>query len=250
MKLIRFHERDLERYVYRIYPMDRFINLLECKKLTLVKPRLWKDPMETIIFESSFNVAGIRDYALKYTENYFAQCWTLKHESLALWNEYAPMKDGVRVRTTLKKLKEILVGHHLNAKDSWFLGKIEYMSIKEIKKWIGHNISYCERVCMSKLPFGQVHALLIKLNQYSNENEIRIILNSDANPDINSKDIYNDIDIDPLNLFETIMIDPRMNESVYKIFKAEMLRYGFRKEQVIQSGLLNPSSLRKHLRYI
>jgi len=160
------------------------------------------------------------------------------------------MRDGVRVKTTLKKLREVFIKHHLNAMNSWFLGKIEYKTLGEIKKWIGGNLPYCENVCMPKLPYGQIHALLIKLNQYNHENEVRIILNSNANSEINSRDIYDDIIIDPVELFDTILIDPRMNENIYRIFKAELLRKGFKKEQVIQSGLLNPTSLRKHLRYI
>lgn len=250
MKLIRIKKADLDIDVYRIYPMQRFLELLSNKKLTLVRPKLWNDPMESIIFESSFNVAGERSYSLKYKDNYFAQCWTLKYESFALWNEYAPLQNGIRVRTKLGRLIEQLKAHTNQEPDTWFVGKVDYLSMDQIKKWIGKNLPYAEAVCMPELPFGQVYALLIKLNQYSHENEVRIIFNSNSDKVINANDTYSEVSIEPLELFDRLLLDPRMPTNIYKIFKGELMKYGFKNDQVIRSGLFDEEILRRKLRLV
>lgn len=248
MKLIRIKKSDLDIDVYRIYPMHRFLELLNDKRLTLVRPKLWNDPMESIIFESSFNVAGERSYSLKYKDNYFAQCWTLKYESFALWNEYAPLQNGVRVRTKLGKLIEQLKAHTHQGVDTWFVGKVDYLSMDQIKKWIGENLPYVKAVCMPTIPFGHIYSLLIKLNQYSHENEVRIIFNSNSDNIINASDTYNEVLIEPSELFDRLLLDPRMPTNIYKIFKDELIRYGFKSDQVIRSGLFDEEVLRRKLR--
>jgi hypothetical protein len=250
MKQIRIKKADLELDIYRFYPMDRFLELLDLKKLTLVKPKLWSDPMETIIFESSFNFTGERSSSLEYKDNYFAQCWTLKHESFALWNEYAPLQNGVRVKTKLGKLISQLKLHSNQKEDTWFVGKVHYLSLKSIKSWIGNNMPYVNVISMPNIHFGQVHSLFIKLNQYSHESEVRIVFNSHGDKEINQIDIYQQLHIEPLKLFDRLLLDPRMPENIYKIFRAELIERGFDSKQVIRSGLLDERRLRKELRSI
>lgn len=109
--------------------MHRFLEVLEEKKLTFVKPRLWRDPMDRLLFEYYFN--NQTDRHSHHKNSYFAQCWTLTYESHSLWQEYAPLHDGVRVRTTIEKLRDLFKNHPLNTDDSsWQMGCVDYLPMQ------------------------------------------------------------------------------------------------------------------------
>lgn len=247
MKFIRINDKDLDKNIYRIYPMHRFLELLDYKKLTLVKPKLWKDPMETIIFDASFNLFAQKGFSDKYKDNYYAQCWTLNYESYALWNEYAPLHNGVRVRTTLRKLIELIKSQKDQSNDTWFLGAVNYRPIRLVKQWINENLPYVESICLPKKPYGHIYSLFIKLNQYEHENEIRLVYNA-KNKISKDIDVYDEIFFEPKELFDRILLDPRMHENIYKIYKSKFIEYGFNKDKIIRSGLLNEIQLRKKLK--
>ncbi|QSE96509.1 DUF2971 domain-containing protein [Fulvivirga lutea] len=245
MRQIRIEEKDLDQHIYRIYPMDRFLEMLEKKSLTLVRPKLWKDPMESIIFDASFNIAGQKGHSGNKWTKFFSQCWTMSYESYALWNEYAPLHNGVRVRTTLGKLIKLLDQTITSNSNTWFIGKVDYKPIRLVKKWIGENLPYVENIYMEKLPYGHIYSLFIKLNQYSHENEIRLIYNDEKFEHVNS-DIF-ELNIDPYELFDRLLLDPRMPENIYKIYKNTFINYGFEEKSVIRSGLLTEETLRAKL---
>lgn len=246
MRLIRIDEEDYEKEIFRIFSMQWFLDVLENKRLTFVKPKLWKDPMDRLIFEYYFHAPDESKVKVECRDDYFAQCWTLKYESHALWSEYAPLHDGVRVKTSIKKLVDLFQKHPLNDGDqSWFMGQIDYLPIDDIKEWIGKELPYKHVEYHS--PLGQVHTLLIKLHQYSHEQEVRIIFNSNGEKSIRNSELFRGIDIDPLELFDKLLLDPRMPENIYEVYKEKFIAYGFSPDQITRSELYNEELLKQKL---
>lgn len=246
MKLIRLEESDCEKEIYRIFPMQWFLEALEHKQLTFVKPRLWKDPLDRLIFEYYFHSPDEKHIKAECRDDYFAQCWTLRYESQSLWSEYAPLQDGVRVRTTIGKLIEVFRKHPLSKNDySWFMGQVDYLPIDEIKKWVGKELPYEDVDYHS--PLGQAHTLLIKLNQYSHEQEVRIIFNSNGNTSISSQELYKEVSIEPLDLFDKLLLDPRMPENIYDVYRQKFIDYGFDPDCIVRSELYDEELLKRKL---
>lgn len=114
--------------LYRIMPLSRFHEMLETGMNVLVHPSVWVDPYEKALADSCFVITDNNDVRrYKFNENHwYAQCWTLKVESDALWNIFAPCrsiqckkdnKEGhigkevlpyVKIKTTVGLLKQSL----------------------------------------------------------------------------------------------------------------------------------------------
>ena len=133
---------DLDKPVYRVFPIERLIQLFNEKKNTLVKPAMWDDPFENILFQQTATIAnGQIVHFSNIRECFYGQCWTLnKRESDALWRIYSPNKNGIRVKTTLRKLwDEFYCQSDSNAMISYYLGKIEYKSERFIKSFLENS---------------------------------------------------------------------------------------------------------------
>jgi hypothetical protein len=159
MKIHRIDiESKLNSYVYRIFPMERFIDVLTENMLTFSRPKLWRDPMETILFEA--NLYG----KIKYPKDrFYGQCWTLNYESEALWNIYAPYKNGVRVKTKLNTLINDIQDINPELKNDWCVcGRVDYKPFSVIKTWFRDNSTYHDFLESYEKPFREVISLLIK----------------------------------------------------------------------------------------
>ena len=44
---------DWDTPIYRVYPIDRLTQLFNDKKNTLVKPLMWDDPFENLVFQQT-----------------------------------------------------------------------------------------------------------------------------------------------------------------------------------------------------
>lgn len=103
--LLSLRLSDLELNVYRVFSIERLIEIFETRKNNLVKPTLWDDPFENFLFKQE-NL-GTKWKFSQYRERFYGQCWILNtSETDALWRVYSPLKNGVRVKTTLGKLYE------------------------------------------------------------------------------------------------------------------------------------------------
>lgn len=77
-------------------------------------------------------VTGEIGYA-GFRDQYFGQCWTLKSASDAMWRIYSHDKQGIRIRTTIRKLIQSLANHC----EEWaevcaFIGKVQYLNEKKL----------------------------------------------------------------------------------------------------------------------
>jgi hypothetical protein len=136
--VINFDNVRPESPIYRVYPIDRLLEIFNDKNNTLVKPILWDDPFENFIFKQpALTKNGEEVDFSNLRERYYGQCWTLNSdETDALWKIYSPLKKGVRVKTTFEKLWDSFYNAYYKwANISFYIGKIIYETSDEIQKF-------------------------------------------------------------------------------------------------------------------
>ena len=132
--LINIPLETLDSYIYRIFSIERLLELRETSKNVLVHPSLWDDPFENCILNSLYRLDSGETITLAFRDHVFGQCWTSRRESDAMWRIYSPNKDGVRVRTTIRKLIMGLRSSQTHFQDvSCFIGKVSYLPKKKLE---------------------------------------------------------------------------------------------------------------------
>jgi len=228
--LIFLTEAELDKSVYRIFSFSRLQEIFSEKKLTLVKPKKWDDPFENFILNSTGVLPDGRHFEMGFRDNYYGQCWSLTRESDAMWRIYSPNKDGVKVKTTIRKLFTPLFdagGHYIKSNGidfnlSSFVGKVKYESQKSLIEMLKDEKRMSSKI-FDQSGWGQASTFFFKRIAFKHENEVRIIFNP-QNP-INSD--YFQFDIDPKDLFNEIVFDPRMEELDYETKKSTLLSWGY-----------------------
>jgi hypothetical protein len=205
---INLEDKILDKPIYRIFPVHRFIEILNENKLTLVKPHKWDDPFENALLKSAFDVSG-EIVGIEAKDSVYGQCWTQHRETDAMWRIYSHNKDGIRLSTTPRKLLDALKSSVFNRHPelSCFIGKVQYKNQVELIKALG-SISL-----LNTNGSGLAESLLYKRREFSHEKEVRLIhIGEDGKC---SSDIFK-FEINPNLLFDRILFDPRMDESTRK----------------------------------
>ena len=128
---------SLDDDIYRIFSFNRFVEMLKTGKNTLVRPSMWEDPFENVLFNHNYvdrkegrpiDVSSIRD-------SWYGQCWTYKKEECdGLWRTYS--NNGatrcVRVKTSVRKIFEPLYDGLQEHEWQSFIGKVDYSYEDEI----------------------------------------------------------------------------------------------------------------------
>lgn len=237
--LIFLTDADLDKPIYRIFSFSRLEEIFNEKKLTLVKPKKWDDPFENFILNSIGTLSDGREFQISFREHYYGQCWSLTKESDAMWRIYSQDKDGVKVKTTIRKLFTPLfqVGGQFRDIDktiynlSTFIGKVKYQGTNKLLTMLKDEKRMSGKI-FDQSGWGQASTFFFKRVAFRHENEVRIIYNPENN---NQDDIFK-FDIDPIDLFDEIVFDPRMKEELYQEQKSKLKSHGYNKK-VIQSGL-------------
>lgn len=212
----------LDKPIYRIMPIYRFLQLLEEKKLTLVKPKKWDDPFENALLNCAFETSNGEIGVFSAKDSIYGQCWTFHRETDAMWRIYSHDKDGVRVSTTPRKLLTALqaaepTSHNLRC----FIGKVSYLSKKNLLEKL-QSIDL-----FNTNGSGIAESLLYKRTAFRHENEIRLIYISDDN--INISDIFQ-FDIEPDKLLDRVLFDPRMDKNLRQAYILAIKKKGCQTE--------------------
>jgi len=211
--------------------IDRLIDMFDNHENTLVKPALWDDPFENFILnilvkskDGSISKSPLRNRA-------YGQCWTKTTESDAIWRIYAPKHDGVKIRTTVKKLFNSLAQSQSKYSGiSSYIGQVKYYTQKDISKLVNDRLGQRDKF---KGSIGQARSLLFKRYAFEYEREIRLIF---LQPNNESNSPLYSYRCDMLSLIDSITFDPRMKESVFNIYKKHIKELGFT-GRIIHSGL-------------
>ena len=222
---------QLDKSIYRVFTIQRLLEIFEEHKMTLVRPSKWDDPFENFLMKAMGKMDDGTKFSIEARNHFYGQCWTKTVESDALWRIYAVEKNGVKVKTTPRKLLKALLFQNPqpnNVNLTCFIGNVEYFR----KDVLNGFFSRLPSLLTDTTGQGQAKTLLLKRSQFKHENEVRLIYNSRGNVD---SDIYK-FAIDPFDLFDNIVFDPRMDALMYKIFKEHFVKLGYKKT-IIKSKL-------------
>lgn len=217
--LINFKDFDLETPIYRVFSLDKILDLLINSKLTLVKPKLWDDPFENFLFKQTVKDSYNENIPLGELEkSVFGNCWTLNSDTDFGWKVYAPNKDGIQVQTTIAKLhnhlNEMLPDNHTKLIK---VGKVQYWDWRRIKDHYEKEGGFNWLDLMSSMN------LFFKRTEFVAENEIRVLA---VNKSKVSDDIWQ-LDIDPNILIDKMLVDPRVSDSKFNVIKKVIQKLGY-----------------------
>lgn len=214
---LNIKESECDDHIYRIISYDRFLEMFDSYKNTLVKPKLWEDTFENFTLKSKLKYPDGSERELDTHERLYGQCWTTSKASDAMWRIYSPDRRSVRIRTTIGKLfTSISIANINTVMAQSCIGKVEYLPESQI-------ISQAKQAFSEhgQMTFGNLfRSLLVKRKAFSHEKEIRLI-HLDWGFDIPSEDIYK-YEIDPHALITQVMIDPRISYEEFKNIKADI----------------------------
>ncbi len=231
--LIRIEDQDVP--VYRIFSKYRFFELIETKELVLVRPSRWDDPFENFILKCVVeDQDGTKIGLSEIEKRWYGQCWSFRSESDAMWRIYSPNKDGIRVKTTIKKLATILWEDESSLSPlSYFIGKVQYLPREDIEKFI-QNTSF-ESLTVGGQNDRFAETLLTKRTEFDHEYELRILaFNAENNPRAQGETFI--IPINPNELIDEVCIDPRISDNEVEKIKEDVLSKGF-VNTIIQSDM-------------
>lgn len=237
---LNFIEGYIGQPIYRIFPLNRLLDLFNSKMNTLIKPKMWDDPFENVLFKQKalLNTGEPVDFT-KIHDSFYGQCWTInQNETDALWRIYSPNKDGIRVKTTIDRLFDSFYNIECeSAYMKYFIGQIIYRSKEEIKEFFEESDTV-NGILRDTSIKSAVSTLLIKRKEFSHENEVRLLYSTLFENVITSKDIFQ-YKIEPNELFDELLFDPRFDKNIYTCVKAELNRLGFYRS-ILQSDLYDP----------
>ncbi|WP_126304467.1 DUF2971 domain-containing protein [Neisseria animaloris] len=209
-----FKEDELDKKIYRIFPIDRFFEILEKKQLVLVKPKLWDDPFENLLLSSKFRMDDGEIVGFASRDSVYGQCWTWHRESDAMWRIYSQHKNGIRVQSTPRKLLLALhaeIGNFASIRG--FIGKVRYQSTHDLLK------SFMQIDLFNTSGSGMAQSLLYKRKAFSHEKEVRLIYFGEDGKCQNNLFQFG---IDPNDLFDSLLFDPRMNNHLKESYRSQI----------------------------
>ena len=204
---INLKRSELDKPIYRVMPVYRLLECLEQKSLALVEPEKWDDPFENLLLKGFIKHSSTDAITNKIFRNsVYGQCWTYHRETDAMWRIYSPDKQGVKVKTTIRGLLDSLIySSGDESSRACYIGKVQYLTQKDLVfKLSGISGMYGKNAAES---------LLYKRTEFKHEREVRLIYTMQSK-DIN---IYK-FNIEPNDLFNEIVFDPRMNKHIYEAY--------------------------------
>jgi len=215
---LNIKEEDLDKEIYRIMPIHRLLEIFDIEKLTLVKPEMWDDPFENLLLKGTAKTSDgkIVDFR-SISDSVYGQCWTLHKETDAMWRIYSQDKQGAKVKTTIRKLIDALQFQSGQfAKVHCFIGKVNYLTQKDlVSKLMGINL-------LNTSGSGIAESLIYKRKEFKHEKEVRLIYTDKS-------DGVHQFKIDPYDLFDEIVFDPRINKYLFATYQNSLKNKGYKK---------------------
>lgn len=220
--------------IYRVFPRNRFFELFGKRQNALVWPTKWEDPFENFILRSPVQRSNGEIGDIAFHDDVYGQCWTLHKASDAMWRIYSPGKDAVRVRTTVGRLLDSLCSANKGMEnDSCFIGRVTYPNEAGLRK-------FARTVFKDDLSARSVaNSLLVKRSAFEHEKEVRLVY-FESGSTVHKNGVYK-YPLDPHQVFDQVMIDPRMTYKDYRSFKDEIVaKTGFDEKRIKRSLLYKP----------
>lgn len=225
-----------DEYVYRILPLQYFLQMVKKRKLYFPKINKWEDPYELFLFKQEYyDQNGIIVDVLSTTNSIYGQCWSTKRDSDALWRIYSPNKMSVRIKTT-KKLIEQWKNEN-NGKSNILIQTdvVKYKSRKDVDAYI-KGLTTRDIFNFQKL----IDSIFIKRDSFEHEEEYRIIVWK-ADFSLENKYVlpeeYIEIPFEPEKFIQEVYLDPRLPREEADVLKHALSLFLGNKCSVSQSPL-------------
>lgn len=229
----RIYRRDLAgtAMIYRYMSLDRLLEMLDKKTLTLVSPRKWHDPYEDWWCDQVF-APGSK----LATARAFGSCWTTNYRDEPFWRLYACRCDdrpeplpAVRITTTISRVIQALTWTQDIEISKVFVGKVRY------PKRASHLTNLAMRLrdgLDQHVARVAANALFTKRVAYQFESEVRILWIDRQG----ERDCHH-VRIDPLSFIQDIRIGPTKNEKDVTYIRGKLQNRGFPSSQIRESRL-------------
>jgi hypothetical protein len=248
--------------IYRTFTIERFLQVLQERKLFLVKPNMWSDPFENILRNT--DVPILRGFAItldRHYDEFYGQCWCYGRENGATWRLYAPgAKRGVRARSSIGVLAGALCSAGAGVRaNSLYIGKVKYLPVRRIQQLLSNpEISgdIQQKVLRAIFqgtdafdripnPKGTVSALtlFVKRPEFSHEREVRIVYREHDRSRI--VECVRAFSVDPNELVHSVLVDPRSSLDEFRRVARDFVEAGYR-GAVRQSTLYRIPGFRLH----
>ncbi|HTV47238.1 MAG TPA: DUF2971 domain-containing protein [Phycisphaerae bacterium] len=221
-----FGLQSLDVPIYRVFKKFWLTETIQRKQLTLQRPAKWHDPFENYLRSRRVVFYGQSVTIEGFTRRLYGQCWSLCEESDAMWRIYSPYKesDGVKVKTTARKLFNVLLNiKQTDAALRYFIGKVDYLEEDELERYFS-DADIFKAHLMDATGTGPVVALLKKRKEFEHEKEVRLLYQDAGGEPNGDRKLF---PIDPNELFEELVFDPRISEVACAQWKAEFTALGF-----------------------
>ena len=196
---------DEKMLVYRYYPLESFINLIEFGKLSFTKITEWEDPWENVLSRSKTEINGKLEIPLyRASEHIYGQCWTRKKESDAMWRIYSKNKTGVKISTSVSKFNLAEGVNRIGVENVMYFSDANHLV----------ELANAEKSRFMEAKF--------KRDAFSHEEEVRFLIHPDFLNDKSNEIAESRINliIDINRFIESISIDPRADDWVVKMIKS------------------------------
>lgn len=228
--------------LYHILSTEHLISMVKNKRLHFCNILdSWEDPYELSFFKNKFimaNYGGVTLNTDDVTKLHYGQCWTKKKDSDAMWRIYSQNKTGVRIKTSLSKIYDLIFNHNNPSMNNSMakMGFVDYFNQKAFGAWLSNPSKMDFITCSEKME----ESLFIKRNNFSHEQEFRIIYTMPTQQGL--KPIANippylEIPFDPFTFIEEIALDPRLSIGEFAIDIAHLRKEIGSKIPIIQSPL-------------
>lgn len=246
--LVGFTPNEIETKVYRYTTLARLKQMIVDRENVLVKPEIWSDPFEKLLTNTDYldvTYQNVNVITSEVTDNIYGQCWTMSNiERDYLWELRANRDEdevGVRIETTLRKLflslwlslrkctnNQICADcpDPCRAPIEAYIGKVEYKPKDQVKVYL-ESMQFSDFLIPSG--HGLAYLRFIKPAEFDYEEEVRLLYRHVKD---SSQRLYIDAKlakypIEPSELINEVVLDPRLSDIEFQNAKSELNRIGY-----------------------
>ena len=236
--------------IYRIMPLDRFLQMLYSGHNILVHPSVWDDPYEKMLSESKWKY---NDKIEQIDEKlWFGQSWTLNKSDETMWRAYTnnTRTRAVKIRTTVDNISDMLKdGENYNKNVTYYLRKIHYCNdenlkfinfihnyFNEEKRRSKINLEKEENAIKKSIELMGLCILSSKRNSFEHENEVRLLA---YNTKKSKEDTYT-LKVKLTNFIEEVELDPWSPEELVQPIREIIFGKLNKNISVFRSKLYDP----------
>jgi len=229
---------NLDAPINRIFSKDKFLDLVKSRENGLVSPSKWDDPFENFFLNSrcvddNGDEISLRSLAI----DWYGQCWTYNDDTDAMWRIYSHSKNGIKVRTTARKLFQTFYDDtDLNASLKFFIGQVSYHPKAEFETFIS-NSSFLDMTLGGDGTGMFASLLCVKREAFSHEKEIRLLFH-DIDPKRGAGGVAR-FAFDVNTVCDEVILDPRLSDEDAATLKTEIQTAGC-SLTISQSDLYRP----------